>query len=117
MKYYRDPVNGDIYAYNEDTLEQYLKEGLSPLSDAEYAAFIDAMDLEVQKGSELGWAAAEMQVVANQLLMLEDEDPTALPGTAREWRDYRVALRAWKEGAEGFPREVSRPARPRLTRP
>jgi len=112
VKHYRDPLSGDIYAYNEDTLEQYLKEGLVPLSDAEYAAFIDAMDLEAQKGSELGWAAAEMQAVANQLLMLEDKDPTALPGTALEWRDYRVALRAWKEGAEGFPQEASRPARP-----
>lgn len=61
---------------------------------------------------EVAWVEAEMPVVAEQLIMLEDEDPAALPGTARQWRDYRIALRAWKDGTAGYPRTELRPARP-----
>ncbi len=56
--------------------------------------------------------ADELVLVADQLLRLEDDDPTALPGTARQWRDYRIALRAWSEGAEHFPDLEHRPQRP-----
>lgn len=58
------------------------------------------------------WAVDEMKAIADQLLMLEDGDPKALSGTEREWRDYRIALRDWKEGAAGFPEIEQRPARP-----
>lgn len=61
---------------------------------------------------EAAWVEAEMSVVADQLIMLEDDDPAALPGTARQWRDYRIALRAWKDGAAGYPQVELRPARP-----
>ena len=63
-------------------------------------------------GREAAWVEAEMSVVADQLIMLEDDDPAALPGTARQWRDYRIALRAWKDGATGYPHTELRPARP-----
>ena len=43
---------------------------------------------------------------------VEDGDPAALPGTEREWRGYRIQVRAWKEGAEGYPDSEHRPARP-----
>ena len=61
---------------------------------------------------ETAWRSAELLVVADQLLRIEDEDPTALPGTARQWRDYRIQLRAWIEGAEQFPDQQYRPVRP-----
>ncbi|MBC3411271.1 hypothetical protein HU720_08135 [Pseudomonas sp. SWRI51] len=61
---------------------------------------------------EVAWVEEEMPVAAEQLIMLEDEDPAALPGTARQWRDYRIALRAWKDGAAGYPQIELRPARP-----
>ncbi|MBV4531017.1 hypothetical protein HU719_006305 [Pseudomonas sp. SWRI107] len=61
---------------------------------------------------EVAWVEEEMPVAAEQLIMLEDEDPAALPGTARQWRDYRIALRAWKDGAAGYPQAELRPVRP-----
>ena len=61
---------------------------------------------------ETAWVETEMPLVAEQLVMLEDEDPAALPGTARQWRDYRIALRGWKDGAAGYPEIDRRPARP-----
>ena len=61
---------------------------------------------------ETSWQIAEMRFITDQLLALDDEDPAAEPGTEREWRDYRIQVRAWKQGAEGFPDSDKRPARP-----
>lgn len=61
---------------------------------------------------EREWQELEMALIADQLLSLEDDDPTALPGTEREWRDYRIKVRAWKDGAEGYPEIENRPQRP-----
>lgn len=58
------------------------------------------------------WQESEMLVIAEQLLAIEDDDPIALSGTERQWRDYRIQVRAWKEGAEGFPESERRPVRP-----
>ena len=48
--------------------------------------------------------------IAEQLESIEDSEE--VPGTEREWRDYRIQVRAWKQGAEGFPDSDKRPARP-----
>lgn len=61
---------------------------------------------------EKEWLTLEMALVAEQLLMLEDDDPLALPGTDRQWRDYRIKLRAWKEGNVDYPDQTKRPVRP-----
>lgn len=53
--------------------------------------------------TEDAWRDAELASIAEQLLMLEDEDPNALPGTAAQWRAYRIEVRAWKTGNADFP--------------
>ncbi|WP_374979001.1 hypothetical protein PSGK_18810 [Pseudomonas solani] len=53
--------------------------------------------------TEDAWRDAELATIAEQLLMLEDEDPNALPGTAAQWRAYRIQVRAWKTGNADFP--------------
>lgn len=62
---------------------------------------------------EKDWSANEFIVISEQLVMLEDDDPNALPGTDRQWRDYRIALRQWKEGAQFYPDMNYRPKRPK----
>ena len=61
---------------------------------------------------EIAWKAAELLAVAEQLLRIEDGDPKALPGTDRQWRDYRIELRDWIEGAVGYPDATKRPVSP-----
>lgn len=61
---------------------------------------------------EDAWKASEMNFIADQLIAIEDSDPSALPGTERQWRDYRTLVRAWREGAEYFPDPNHRPFRP-----
>ncbi|QTH12464.1 hypothetical protein C4C32_17915 [Pseudomonas corrugata] len=61
---------------------------------------------------EASWVEEEMVIIAEQLVMLEDEDPSVLPGTSRQWRDYRIALRAWNQANPDFPDATKRPAQP-----
>lgn len=69
-------------------------------------------EYKVKALAESKWMALELLFIADQLLALEDDDPTALPGTEREWRDYRIKVRAWKEGNVDFPDKDKRPSRP-----
>lgn len=58
------------------------------------------------------WREEQMTRIANQLLMIEDEDPNVETGTARQWRDYRIELRKWVEGSADFPDKEKRPVAP-----
>lgn len=61
--------------------------------------------------AEDAWRDAELLFIGEQLLMIEDDDPNALPGTSAQWRAYRVQVRAWKTGHVDFP-FGTRPSRP-----
>lgn len=61
---------------------------------------------------ESAWQESEMAIIADQLLMIDDDDPLALPGTASQWKAYRIKVRAWKEGNTDFPDQTKRPVRP-----
>jgi hypothetical protein len=65
-----------------------------------------------QAAIEDAWRVREVAFITDQLMGVEDGDPSALPGTEAEWRAYRTAARAWKEGAENFPDQEHRPSRP-----
>lgn len=62
---------------------------------------------------EDAWRTAEMALIADQLLRIEDDDPTALPGTTTQWRAYRVLVRGWVDGSNpAYPDITKRPQRP-----
>lgn len=62
---------------------------------------------------ESQWRDEQMERVANQLLMIEDDDPDKEAGTDRQWRDYRIALRRWVDGGDvNFPNKEYRPKDP-----
>lgn len=113
MKYFRE-FDGAVWAFlidgSQDSAitetmvamteeEVYLH--LNPPPTAEELAFIESE-----------WVYEQMTRVANQLLMLEDEDPAAEPGTSRQWRDYRIELRKWVPGNADFPDQNKRPIAP-----
>lgn len=74
--------------------------------------YLSAIEFSIAVTEENTWKAGELELIADQLLAIEDDDPNRLPGTDREWRDYRIAVRAWKEGAAGFPKMENRPVAP-----
>ena len=73
---------------------------------------VKAAELVLAISREDAWRTSELPFAADQLMAIDDDDPNRLPGTDREWRDYRIALRAWKEGNINFPEEALRPIRP-----
>jgi hypothetical protein len=62
--------------------------------------------------AENEWVETQMGEIAEQLLMLDDEDPSAKQGTARQWRDYRIELRKWTGENPDFPDSGKRPLAP-----
>ena len=78
------------------------------LANYDRAAYLLRQQIPVENE----WRESQMVRVANQLLMLEDNDPSAEPGTARQWRDYRIELRKWIEGNVDFPDQSKRPVAP-----
>ncbi len=73
-------------------------------SEEEAARLVPLIAFEAQ------WVELERSFVAVQLEAIEDGEE--IIGTERQWRDYRTQVRAWKEGAEGFPQIEKRPVRP-----
>ena len=61
--------------------------------------------------AEIIWQTAEMAVIANQLLALEEEAEDALPGTRTQWLSYRTKVRLWHTSVD-FPDSTKRPTRP-----
>lgn len=79
---------------------------------ADIAAQKEATRLAPLIAGEALWVEAERKYVSEVLEAIEDGGDDAPLGTEREWRDYRIQVRAWKEGAEGFPEAEKRPVRP-----
>lgn len=111
MKYYKNVVTGEVFAFNADGSQDYLitKDMVELFGEALEQHLNPPLPPEIV---EQVWLAEELETVATQLLLIEDGDPSALFGTDRQWRDYRIALRGWKEGAVGFPEIEQRPSRP-----
>lgn len=111
MKYFKHPETFEVFAYESDgSQDAFIKDGLVAMTEYEVAEhLIPKID---PVSAEISWREEELSIIADQLLRIEDGDPTALPGTGRQWRDYRIQLRAWAEGADHFPDAAYRPARP-----
>ena len=91
------------------------------MSNIDWSKLRKAADLEAEKEDarlwpfiniEKQWAEEERRYVSEVLEAIEDGGDDAPLGTEREWRDYRIQVRAWKKGAEGFPDSENRPVRP-----
>ncbi|WP_099431110.1 phage tail protein [Pseudomonas mosselii] len=61
--------------------------------------------------AESAWRESEMQVAQQNVTAIEFGEES-VPGTAAAWKAYWLGLRAWKEGAVGYPDIDQRPARP-----
>lgn len=77
---------------------------------ADIKAAAEAARLAPLIAAEWEWVEQERQFVAEQLEAIEDGEE--IPSTEREWRDYRILVRAWKLGADGYPDSNRRPVRP-----
>ena len=72
---------------------------------------LESIAAEKAKAAESEWRSVEMQAAQQTVTAIEFGDES-VPGTAADWKAYWLSLRAWKEGAEGWPDSAHRPARP-----
>lgn len=114
MNYFKDLISGEVYFYdNAQIASGVVIDGLVLMTEEEIDLHLNPPPTPNQLiAIEDQWREEQMIRIANQLLMIEDEDPEAESGTARQWRDYRIALRAWVQGREGFPASINRPVSP-----
>lgn len=123
MKYFRDVATGTVYAYEEDgSQDEWILPGLVPMTAEEVAVHLNPpltpeQQYELAAVGETTWRTGELQVIANQLLALEEqeagvEDSGAFPGTRLDWLRYRTRVREWVEGNQNFPDDTKRPVRP-----
>ena len=111
MRYFKDS-NDEIYGYEDDFPDNFIREGLIRMTDEEVEAMHQQNEQDRVAILELSWAGAEYAAIDDIIRQIEDEDEDAPPGTVKDWREYRKALRRWNQDAEGFPSEEHRPARP-----
>lgn len=67
--------------------------------------------LEIQRQDESIWRANEMPLALECVTSINFGDGS-IPGTAKQWQDYWLALRDWKDGNPDFPDMSKRPIRP-----
>ena len=67
--------------------------------------------LPVLRVAENDWRETEMSIARENVTAIEFGDHS-IPGTAADWKAYWLALRAWTEGAEGYPDSTHRPVEP-----
>lgn len=113
MKYYIEQ-DGEVWAFEDNYSGERLTETMRAMTDEEIYLHLNppptAEDLAF---IEAEWVAQQSAEIAEQLLMIEDRDTDAKPGTVQQWRDYRIELRKWKEGGNAnFPDNSKRPVAP-----
>ena len=113
MKYYKE-ADGNVWAFEEDGSQDFrITETMVLMSDEEIFLHTNPPPtLEELAFTEAQWVSEQNVFIAEQLLMLEDGDPNALPVVPQQWRDFRIALRSWKEGNPDFPDQNKRPVKP-----
>ncbi len=110
MNYYKDPVTSEVYAYDDQQVEEgYVKEGLVPMTPEEVEAHKNPkLTLEQASTLERHWRDNELNRADIQLNKVQDGMGT---GTVSAWREYRCSLRDSPESPD-FPDSTKRPVAP-----
>ena len=68
--------------------------------------------MEAARQVEDAWRASEMAQARESRIAIAEMGDDSIPGTAKQWQDYWLALRDWKDGNPDFPDMSKRPIRP-----
>lgn len=116
MNYYRDPATSEVYAYDDQQVEEgYVKEGLVVMIPAEVEAHVnkpipvDPPTSEQLASLERRWRDSELTIADIEVNKSMD---TSSPNEVL-WRQYREALRQWPQTV-GFPDPSFRPIPPEV---
>lgn len=113
MKHYRDNA-GTVWAFELDGSQDYLvTEDMRVMTSDEVKVHQNpAPSMEELSALEESWRMTEMTIAReNRVAIAEMGDPSVI-GTAKQWQDYWLALRDWKDGNPDFPDTSKRPKAP-----
>lgn len=112
MKYFKDPKNGDVYAYEDDgSQDEFIRDGLEPMSDDEvyahcHPALTAEQIFELNSSVEAELSSAASLAMTPLLLSIQLGNSTdEEKNRAKEWQAYYRALKAVDLGVEspGWP--------------
>ena len=83
----------------------------SAQADGTWAVTQETLD-GVRKEVEDAWRSVEMPLARENRIALAEMGDDSIPGTAKQWQDYWLALRDWKDSNPDFPDMSKRPIRP-----
>jgi len=107
MKYFKDPKNGDVYAYEDDgSQDEFIKAGLDPMNGDEVYAHCHPVltpekIVEINSSVEAELSSAASLAMTPLFLSIQLGDATdAEKKKAKEWQAYYRALKAVDLGAQ-----------------
>ncbi|MGE7992138.1 phage tail assembly chaperone [Pseudomonas sp. NPDC089554] len=118
MKYFHNPVNGEVHAYETDAPAHFIAAGLVPMTDVEVEHYINSImkSSVLPAVAERQWRDAELAALCwirdRHRDQLEIGVATTL--TAEKFSELLVfmqLLRDWPQ-SEAFPNKSSRPVQP-----
>jgi hypothetical protein len=86
MKNFKDPLTGQLFAY-EDDADAFIKDGLIPLSDKDVAA--------IHAANEAKYVA--LQRIAELRALLANSDYKVLPDYDKDNEGIKAQRQAWRE--------------------
>ena len=109
MSYYKDTTTGDVYAYDDQQIEDgWVKEGLVPMTPEEVEVHKNPkLTLEQASSLERQWRDSELAKADIEINKATDSANYPLE---KSWRNYRIELRDWPENPD-FPSKLYRPTR------
>lgn len=123
MKHFLDRITGEIFAYEDDgSQDEFIKEGLDPVSDQELTALRKAQDDALAPTPEQMLQAASIKrdellaIAALRIAPLQDAIDLGASTNSDEvrltlWKKYRVAVNRVAEQPD-YPCEVTWPTPP-----
>ena len=111
-KFYRESA-GAIWAFAEDgSQDEFITETMVALTAEEIELHLNPPPTTAQLAEiESSWRATQMPIARENVTAIEFGDDS-IPGTAADWKAYWLALRAWIDGADGYPDSTHRPVEP-----
>lgn len=101
MKYFKDPKNGDVYAYEADgSQDEFIKYGLEPMSDDEIYAhqhptLTPEQIVELNSSVEAELSSSASLAMTPLFLSIQLGNATdSETKKAKEWQEYYRALKA-----------------------
>lgn len=113
MKYYVDSKGNYLGAWDIEGPSDGISVTPPPDSSDQIWQFPGwGPSLTLVRQVEDAWRSVEMPQARENRIAIAEMGDDSIPGTAKQWQDYWLALRDWKDGNPDYPDINKRPIKP-----